>query len=198
MPPEDHVVKKFIRENGFGTLVSQAEGKLWATHIPMMLSADETKLSAHISRGNKSWRSFESSPEVMAIFQGPHAYVSSSWYNHENVPTWNYIAVHVYGTIRLIEGEELFQSLKNLTDHYEQSVEKPVAVERMSPGYVESQMKGVAGLEISITSMEATYKLSQNRDDVNYQNVIDALEKRDHGSKQVAAEMKNINRKPKS
>src|SRR5687768_3633133 len=101
-PEDDKVVREFISKNSFGTLVTQSSGQLWATHLPMLLSADETKLSGHVSRGNKAWKYFQPEVEVMAIFQGPHSYISSSWYNHENVPTWNYIAAHAYGTIRVV------------------------------------------------------------------------------------------------
>src|SRR5690349_18720896 len=93
-------IRKFIHENGFGILVSITGGQLWATHIPIMLSDDGTKLIGHVSRGNKQWKDF-GTQEVLTIFSGPHTYVSSSWYDHENVPTWNYLTVHVYGTIRI-------------------------------------------------------------------------------------------------
>jgi transcriptional regulator len=129
----------------------------------------------------------------MIIFPGPHAYVSSSWYDHENVPTWNYIAVHVYGKIKIIEGEELHAALKQLVDKYEKGSEHPVSIEKMSPEYVRQSIRGLIGFEIDITSIEASYKLSQNRDKKNYMNIINELEKRgDHDSKSVAAEMKKI------
>jgi transcriptional regulator len=145
------------------------------------LSEDGEKLFGHISRANPQWRNFNEQGEVLAIFSGPHAYISSSWYNHENVPTWNYIAVHVYGKIRMIEGKELFESLRHLVDKYEKKSEHPVSVDKMSPEYVERSMKGVVGFEISISHMEAAYKLSQNRDKVNHEAIIGQLEKRNEG-----------------
>ena len=87
-------LKDFIRKNGFGIVVSTVDGKLWATHIPLILVGG--KLQGHISRGNKQWRALPQNEEVMVIFLGPHTYVSSSWYDHENVPSWDYVAVHVY------------------------------------------------------------------------------------------------------
>src|SRR4051812_15778197 len=104
-------IKDFIRKNGFAILVSQCEGKIVATHLPLELNEDGEKLSGHISRANPQWKNFDQGTEVLAIFNGPHAYISSSWYNHENVPTWNYIAVQVYGKIAIIEGEELVRSM---------------------------------------------------------------------------------------
>ncbi|MFZ6013678.1 MAG: FMN-binding negative transcriptional regulator [Bacteroidota bacterium] len=181
----------FIRKNGFAILVSQVEGKLWGTHIPLMVSPDETKLYGHISRANPQWKDFNAGSEVLAIFNGPHAYVSSSWYDHENVPTWNYIAVHVYGTIRIMEGEEVLDALRHLTDKYEKQSARPVSVDGMSPEYVKREMRGLVGFEISITNMEAAYKLSQNRDEKNHREIISQLEKTGHhDSIQVAEEMK--------
>ena len=84
--PEE--LKNFIRNNGFGILVSHVAGKLWGTHIPMILNEDGNTLTGHVARGNIQWKYIESAPDVLVIFTGPHAYVSSSWYDHENVPTW--------------------------------------------------------------------------------------------------------------
>ena len=184
-------IQDFIRKNGFGILISQAEGKIWATHIPIMLSADGTKLSGHISKANKQWKDFGSGSEVLAIFSGPHTYVSSSWYDHQNVPTWNYQAVHVYGTVRIIEGDELYESLAHLVDKYEQASENPVSMETMTAEYVRREMKGVVGFEVAITKIESISKLSQNRDDKNHERIVKALEKRgDVGSKEIAELMK--------
>jgi transcriptional regulator len=184
-------IKAFIRQNGFGILISQVEGKPWATHIPMMLNEEGTKISGHVARGNKQWKDFTSTPDVLAIFSGPHTYVSSSWYDHENVPTWNYIAVHVSGEIKIIDGEELLESLKHLTNKYEKFSAKPITVEAMSPGYLKKELLGIVGFEITITKIEAAYKLSQNRDKENYQRVVAALEDRkDKGSLEIAEEMK--------
>jgi transcriptional regulator len=183
-------IRRFISENGFAILVSTVEGHLWATHIPVLLSADGTKLHGHLSRANKQWKDFNAQ-EVLVIFNGPHAYVSSSWYDHENVPTWNYVAVHVYGTIRIIEGDMLYSSLNDLVNKYEKSSEHPVSLSAMSPEYVNREMKGVVGFEIEINRFEATRKLSQNRDDKNHESIIHHLEKReDASSKEVAALMK--------
>ena len=182
---------EFIRHNGFAILISTVEGKPWASHIPLLLSNDGTKLSGHIARGNKQWKEWNTESEILAIFSGPHTYISSSWYDHENVPTWNYIAVHVYGKLKILSEEELLQSLKSLTDKYERQSEKPVAVERMNPKYVKSQMLGIVGFEIEIIKMEGAYKLSQNRDAKNHENIIAELEKRnDPASGAIADEMK--------
>lgn len=182
---------EFIRKNGFAILISTVEGKPWASHIPLELSVDGEKLSGHVARGNKQWKEWNAETEMLAIFSGPHAYISSSWYDHENVPTWNYIAVHVYGKLKILSAQELLQSLKELTDKYEKSSERPVAVERMNPDYLKKEMLGIVGFEIEITRMEAAYKLSQNRDTKNHEAIITELEKRnDPAATAIALEMK--------
>jgi transcriptional regulator len=183
-------IQDFIRHNGFATLVSTLDGKPWATHTPLILNEGATVLAGHIARANKQWRDFSKNEEVLAIFHGPHTYISSSWYDHENVPTWNYIAVHVYGTLRIIEGEELLTSLKNLTNKYEAHSQKPVTVEGMDPAYVAREMRAIVGFEITITRIEEAYKLSQNRDAKNHENIIKELHNRgDAQSMAIAGEM---------
>jgi len=106
-----------------------------ATHIPIPLDKNENGnsiLVGHISKSNPQWKNFINDNEVLAIFNGPHSYISSSWCDHENVPTWNYIAVHIYGKIKIIEGEKLIEPLTNLLDKYEKKSEKPVSVTSMS------------------------------------------------------------------
>jgi transcriptional regulator len=184
-------VKQFISENGFGILISQSPKKINATHVPLVLSPDGSKLYGHVSKANPQARSFHDDEEVLAIFNGPHAYISSSWYNHENVPTWNYIAVHVYGKIRIVEGDELLLSLKDLVDKYERHSKRPVSVEKMSPDYLNKQVNGIVGFEIAISNMQAAYKLSQNRDKLNHEAIVNELNERNHGDdRTVALEMK--------
>lgn len=184
----------FIQKNAFATLISQVEGRPWATHLPVVLEKKqngEAVLHGHLAKANPQWKSIREGEEVLVTFQGPHAYISSSWYNHENVPTWNYLAVHVYGKIRIIEGEELMHHLKSLVDIYEEGRPNRVHVETMSEAYVEGQIRALVGIEITITEVQASAKLSQNRDDYNYQNIIHKLEESDFPmDKEVAEEMR--------
>jgi transcriptional regulator len=186
-------VREFLKDNSFAILVSQHDGRPWATHIPLELETDKEGnevLNGHLSRGNPQWKSFANHAEVLAIFNGPNAYISSSWYDHENVPTWNYIAVHIYGKVRIVEGEELLDLLKKQVDKHEKTSAQPVSIERMSKPYVEKEMKGIVGLQIKIDEVQAAYKLSQNRDIPNQQNIIKELEKRgDVHSLNIAKEM---------
>ncbi len=190
----------FIRKNAFATLISQVDGKPWATHLPFVLGKNksgEPVLSGHLAKANQQWKSISENEDVLVIFQGPHAYISSSWYNHENVPTWNYLAVHVSGKIRLIEGEELMDHLKSLTDIYEEGRPNRVRVETMNETYVARQLGALVGFEIKIEDVKASAKLSQNRDDVNYHNIVQKLEESQFPlDKEVSSEMKK--RRPKT
>lgn len=190
----------FIRKNAFATLISQVDGKPWATHLPFVLGKNksgEPVLSGHLAKANQQWKSISENEDVLVIFQGPHAYISSSWYNHENVPTWNYLAVHVSGKIRLIEGEELMDHLKSLTDNYEEGRPNRVRVETMDETYVARQLMALVGFEIKIEEVKASAKLSQNRDDVNYHHIVEKLEESQFPlDKEVSSEMKK--RRPKT
>jgi transcriptional regulator len=186
-------IQNFIEQNGFAILVNQTNGKLWATHIPLLLEVNDKGkqiLVGHLSKANPQAESFKSNTEVLAIFSGAHSYISSSWYDHENVPTWNYLAVHVYGKVTLYNHEQAVQSLKKLVDKYEAKSEQPVRVENLTEKTMR-EARGIIAFEIEITSIEAQKKLSQNRDDKNYQNIITELEKtNDPQAIDIAHEMK--------
>ena len=191
-------VKDFIQKNSFGILINQVDGKPWATHIPLVLetkNSNESILFGHIAKANKQWQAFQEDQEVLVIFQGPHAYISSSWYDHENVPTWNYTAVHVYGKIRIVDNNTLYEHLSKLVDKYETGNKSPVQVSTMSANMLEKQMHAIVGFEIHITGIQAAEKLSQNRDEKNYSNIISELEKKgDRDSLEIAEAMKKMKR----
>ncbi len=188
-------IRAFIEENGFGILVSIVEKKHWATHIPLKLFTrpDGVEvLEGHIAKANPQWQELIDGQEVLVIFNGPHAYISSSWYDHINVPTWNYLAVHAYGKYRKVEGDALIAALSRLTDKYEAASVKPVSVADYSSEFMKSHLRALVGFEIEITDIQAKYKLSQNRDDKNHSAIVEELEKRgDAQSAGVAEKMKN-------
>lgn len=190
-------ITAFLKENSFGILINQTNGKLWATHIPLELSVNKegkTILEGHISKENIQWKGFMENDQILAIFSGPHSYISPSWYDHENVPTWNYIAVHVYGKIKIIEGAAVIESLKKLVDKYEQNSKNPVRIEDLSEQTM-MQSRGIIAFEIEIEEIQAQQKMSQNRDNKNYQNIISELEKtNENHSIAVANEMKKCPR----
>lgn len=188
-------ILNFVQENSFGTIVTTDEGKPIATHLPFILNKidDDFYLSSHFAYGNLQWKTLEDNDQVLVIFQGPHAYVSSSWYGHENVPTWNYQAVHIYGKAKILTKDELREDLANLLEKYEKHRENPILWETLSPDMLESQMKGVVGFKVKVEEVQAAYKLSQNRNEEDYENIIHKLKEEENPvSKQVALEMERI------
>lgn len=183
----------FVQNNSFGTIVTIKSGKPIATHLPLQLMKEEDTyyLTGHMAYGNTQWRTFETCDDILIMFQGPHAYISSSWYKEENVPTWNYQAVHVYGTARILDEEELEQDLTMLLQKYEEHRDNPVLWENLS-SQTKKQIKGIVGFKIKIQEVQAAYKLSQNRNEEDYKKIIGKLfEEKDLNSKQLAEVMKN-------
>ncbi|RAJ07454.1 FMN-binding negative transcriptional regulator [Arenibacter echinorum] len=181
-------VREFLMQNSFGILINQIDGRSWATHIPLELDTDaEGKdiLVGHISKANPQWKSFMENEEVLAIFNGPHSYVSSSWYKEEEVPTWNYIAVHVYGKIRILNDEVVLDSLHKLVDKYEKASANPVSIHNLSHKTMR-QIKGIVGFQINISDIQATYKLSQTRPE-DHPKIIEELQKTNNpGAHEIA------------
>ena len=186
-------IKDFLNHNSFGILVNQLDGKPWATHIPLELDRTEEGkdvLVSHISKANPQWKAFESNTEVLCIFNGPHAYVSSSWYQEEEVPTWNYIAVHVYGKIKILNEDETMASLHKLVDKYEKGSKNPLSLNDLSPKTLR-QVKGIVAFQIEISDIQAAYKLSQTRPQDHAKIVAELSERQDPGSQSIADQMAN-------
>ncbi len=182
---------EFLKQNNFPALVSHDGQSLVATHLPVeVIEGEEGALTilGHMSRANPQWKSF-GEQEVLLIFQGAHTYISPRWYNHVNVPTWNYMMVHVYGKVRAVEGEELYSLLSRLIGKHE--VPASYSLEGLPQDFVEKEMKGVFGFALDVTRFDASYKLSQNRNDEDYENIIRELEGRgDENSLEVARGMR--------
>ena len=142
-----------------------------------MEAGERVFVNSHMSRANHLWRLWEKIPEVLVIFQGPHTYVSPTWYDHVNVPTWNYQSVHMSGRAQIIrDPEETHGILKRLIDRYE--ARGSYRLETLPEAFVEKEMKGLVAFQIEVTQIEANYKLSQNRDDANYRSIVAHLEAR--------------------
>jgi len=175
-------VKEFIINNSFGILINSIKGKPWATHIPLELDKDSNGndiLVGHIAKANPQWKYFVEDKEVLCIFNGPHTYVSSSWYLEEEVPTWNYIAVHIYGLLKIQDEKAMMTSLHKLVDKYERKSENPISLNNLSKNTLR-QVKGIIGFEIEIKEIQAAYKLSQGREQ-DHPKIIEELKKRDNG-----------------
>lgn len=182
---------EFLRNNNFPALISNDGEKLIATHIPVEVTTTENgewTIFGHMSRANPQWKSFNGQ-ELLLIFQGPHTYISARWYNHVNVPTWNYTILHVYGKSRELHDGELYSLLSRLVQKHES--ETDYRLESLPQDFVQREMKGVYGFAIEVQSIDAGYKLSQNRNDEDHQNIVDELDKRmDDDSKAIAKVMR--------
>lgn len=201
-------IRQVIDQNSFATIVTCNAGLPTATHAPLRLleAADGTaKLQGHVSRANPHWHLFAHAGRSLVIFAGPNSYVSPRWYDHVNVPTWNYIAIHIYGKPRLVTStKEMHDLMKGLVDRYERSG-KPgntetgsrYTLEGLPPDFLESQMKGIVGFEILVDEIQASFKLSQNRDQKNYENVIAELRKTDDQNANQVAQFMSNRRRPK-
>lgn len=174
----EKVIEQFIRENGFATLITRGGIYPAGTHIPVELETDEhgkRVLRGHISKANPQWKDFSGEPNVLVIFLSPvHSYISSSWYNHPNAPTWNYLSAHVTGKLLIQDETALRDSVSRLTDRYEKKMRNPVSLETL-PDSVQKQLNGIVGFEVIIENMEASFKLSQNRNDEDYSNILKEL-----------------------
>ena len=180
----------FIKQNNFAALVTFDGEKPIATHTPVEVVESENgwTIYGHISRANPQWETF-SELEIFLIFQGAHTYISPRWYNHINVPTWNYMLVHVYGKVRLLQGDELFELLSRLVRSHEANSQ--YRLESLPQDFVRKEMKGVVGFAIDVTRVDAGYKLSQNRNDEDHENIVRELNKRgDADSVKVASAMR--------
>lgn len=165
-----------IQENGFATLFSQHNGMPFATHLPLMLDKEKTYLYGHFARPNPQWKDIENQT-VLAVFHGPHCYISPSWYEtNKAVPTWNYVTVHVYGKVELIEDEqELIDSLHDLVLKYEDP-DSSYKLQDVDAKFLDGMNKGVLGFKIEINKIEGKAKLSQNHSFHRKNLVINQLE----------------------
>ena len=176
-------INSFIEANAFSQLISTFDGRLFSTHLPVLLSDDGDHLLGHLARANPQWKQIDHQ-EVLVTLQGPHDYISPSWYNSPGVPTWNYQAVHIYGKCRVIEeADRLKQIVDTLTAKFEATFDAP-----WQPDYEASMLRGIVGLDIAISEIQCKYKLNQNRSDEDQNRVIETLDA--HGSQQLAKAMR--------
>lgn len=180
-----------VEENGFAIVFSENCGKPFATHLPLYLDRESQCLYGHFAKANPQWRESEGK-EMLVVFHGPHAYISPSWYeSDQTVPTWNYVAVHVYGKLELLDDEaDTIHSLSTLVRKYEPS-NSPYSLDRVDEKLQSGLRKGIVGFKIPIQSIEGKAKLSQNHPLERQQRVIKNLEQiQDENSQKIASLMK--------
>ena len=160
-----------IEENSFGVLVTVADGRPFASHIPFLYDRVSNVLLGHVARANPQWRHFSSGSDVMVLFQGPHGYISPSWYLSPGVPTWNYATAHVYGSARALEEPSRIKTIvEGLTAKHERGNQPPWA-----PTYDPKMLNAIVGVEIAIREVQGKFKLSQNRSAADRAAVISKL-----------------------
>lgn len=198
---DSKVIIELIEANSFGVLFSQHEDAPWATHLPFMLDIENDtpkRLITHMARANKHWKNLDESKEVLAVFSGPHTYITPSWYkNRETVPTWNYATVHVQGSASIIHDvDELKAIVTELTQHHESQVKTDWS---LSEGEKEmaKDLRAIVGVSIQINHIDAKFKFNQNRSKDDQKGVIEGLK----GEKGAAAQsvidimQKNLDKK---
>jgi transcriptional regulator len=178
------VMHQLMREHSLATLVVQTKDGLDANHIPLHIKQTETEfgtLVGHVARNNPVWKMFKQDVEVLAIFHGPNAYISPSWYptkqeNHKVAPTWNYATVHASGFMRVIEDENwLLELLDMLTREHETHFKQPWHVSDAPEDFVKKLVSAIVGIEIPISKLIGKWKVSQNQPQRNQIGVIEGL-----------------------
>jgi len=171
-----------IEEYNFGILFSQHHEQPEATHLPFLVDKDRGKngvLIAHFAKANKHWQKIDEMKDVLTVFQGPHTYISPSWYiNRAEVPTWNYATVHVYGKPKIIQTEkDLRAMVVRLTHFHEKNIDSNWQLDEVSKKDFETDLKGIIGVEIEISRMEGKFKFNQNKNTEDQLSVIKNLDK---------------------
>jgi len=194
---DQEVVLEFMRKHPFVFLTGvNEENKPVATQVPVFIDEKEGKLflTGHIMRNNDHHKAFERNPNVLAVFTSPHVYVSATWYDDpRQASTWNYMSVHARGTIRFGNKEDLIAILKRLTLHYENNNAASTTVfDNLTSEYTEPLLKAIVAFEVEVVSIDNVFKLSQNRNEKSFQNIMDKLNEQGSDGKFIAGEMKKI------
>lgn len=185
------VLFDLMQRFSFATLVSVHEGRPFATQLPFTVYPERNLLASHMARANPQWTSFDQNQEVLVIFQGDRSYISPSWYaKHPSVPTWNYMTVHAYGKVQIVEEPE---AVKNLLHDLVVQYEQQWKMEELPQNYLHGMIKGIVAFQIEITRLLGKFKLSQNRSRADRERVIAALEQSPNPSdRAVARQMKKL------
>ena len=184
----------FLKKNNFAALVTFDGEKPIATHTPVEVVETENgwTIYGHISRANGQKKTF-GDHEALLIFQGAHTYISARWYAEVDVPTWDYMIVHVYGKVREIQGDELYAVLSRLIEHHE--AETSYRLEGLPQEMVQKEIKGVFGFAMDVTRIDGGYKLSQGKTEEERGTIVSELEKLgDKDSKIIAQEIRKQGR----
>jgi transcriptional regulator len=180
--PDQQRLIGLMRQASFATLVTVVEGEPFASHLPLLWEAEggaQGRLIGHMARANPQWRHFASGGQALAVFAGPHAYISPSWYESKaQVPTWNYAAVHAYGAPRVVEEQgAVLALLRKLVGTYEGGFEKPWRMDGLPQGHAERMSQAIVAFEMPIARLEGKWKLGQNKSAADRIGTAVALER---------------------
>jgi len=191
---DKQTVLQFIKENPFAFLCGcDSINNPVATQVPVFIDEREGKLflSGHIMKNTDHHKAFLHNPNVLAVFTGAHTYISASWYQEKGqVSTWNYISVHAKGILKFLDHQALLDVLKRTTNHFENNPYSGANFDDLSTEYVERLSKAIVAFEVEVEKLENVFKLSQNRDEKSYHNIIGKLENQDAAAKRIADEMR--------
>lgn len=192
---DKEVILQFILQHPFAFLIGcSEEGKPVATQVPVFIEEKEGKLflTGHIMRKTDHHKAFEKNPSVLVVFTGPHTYVSANWYsNPHQASTWNYMSVHVKGVLHFLDEKGLINILKKTTLHFENgNSQSPTVFDNLPKDYINSLIKMIIAFEIEITGIDNVFKLSQNKDEKSYHNIIEKLEQQGGNGKFIADQMR--------
>jgi transcriptional regulator len=187
-------VLQFVKEYPFAFLTGcNAENKSIATQIPVFIDERDGKLflSGHMMRNTDHHKAFMHNPHVLAVFTGPHTYVSASWYDPpQQASTWNYMSVHARGVLRFVDGQALLDVLKRTTNHFENNPHSGSNFEDLSDSYLQPLIKAIVAFEVEVQELDHVFKLSQNRNEKSYDNIVDQLGKGDADAQKISKLMK--------
>jgi transcriptional regulator len=184
-------INAFIQSHGFATVITHGNGRIWASHLPVLFNEEnggDGVLRSHMARANEQWRHFESGQEVLCIFHGPHSYISpSSYVMQETVPTWNYAVIHVYGMATVVQDPAILRAIvQDTTTKYESHRPVPWKI-TLPDSALEAMLKAIVGFTIQITKIEAKFKLGQNRSQADQDGMLrDLRVSSDPGSQELA------------
>jgi len=191
---DKEILVHFIQNHPFGFLAGcNAEGKPVATQIPMFIEERDDKLflTGHMMRQTDHHRAFEKNQNALVVFTGPHTYVSATWYsNPHQASTWNYMSVHLKGALRFLNEEGLIYVLKKTTLHFENyRTDSSTVFDNLPVDYTTRLMKAIVAFEVEVLEIDNVFKLSQNRDEESFHNIIKQLQTRGNDANYIAEEM---------
>jgi len=170
------ILLKIMRENAFATLITtDTKGRPVATQLPFLIKqeGDHILLQAHFAKVNPQWKHLDNNDEVLVTFQGPHCYISPSWYKKVGVPTWDYVSIQAYGPAKVIDSKEKTRELiEDLTDKYEQALETPW---KPKNNYPDKMLNAIVGFEISVQELQGKVKIGQNKSTEDLEGVVEGL-----------------------